>query len=150
MYRLKFLLAAAVAAFVGFAAASPPAAAQTVGYADAIKILAQSCGQDINTYCKTANIGNFGIQKCLESNASKISATCKADYVRVYELLQKRHAAQEAVPQLCARDAQQLCGLNTPGSVGFQKKGSLFKCLLKAEPSVGNRCNQAITDAGYR
>lgn len=150
MYRLKLIAAAALVALIGLSAAAHRAEAQTVGYADAIRILAKSCGKDIETHCKKANIGNFGIQKCLQANAPKISATCKADYARVYQLLQARHAAQEAVPSLCSRDAQQLCSLTTGGSVGFQQKGALFKCLLKAEPSVSKRCNEAITDAGYR
>ncbi|MEW5421774.1 hypothetical protein [Amorphus sp. 3PC139-8] len=149
MHRLK-LIAAAFAALLALAGTAPQASAQTVGYAEAIRILAQSCGKDIQTYCKNANIGNFGIQKCLQENASKISAQCKVDYVRVYDLLQKRHAAQEAVTQVCNRDAQQLCSLTQGGSVGFVQKGSILKCLLKAQPSVGKRCNQAITDAGYR
>lgn len=149
MHRLTFI-AAAFAVLLGLAATAPQANAQTVGYAEAIRILAQSCGKDIQTYCKTANIGNFGIQKCLQANASKISAQCKVDYVRVYELLQKRHAAQEAVTEICSRDAQQLCSLTRGGSTGFVQKGSILKCLLKAEPSVGKRCNQAITDAGFR
>ena len=36
----------------------PGAYAQTIGFADAIKILNSSCGEDIEKYCKSANIGN--------------------------------------------------------------------------------------------
>ena len=121
-----------------------PAMAQTVGFADAIKILGNSCGKDINTYCKTANLGNNQIGQCLEQNKSKISAQCQADWVKVTALLEARFAAQAAVPKLCDRDIQQRCNLVKPGN------GNVLRCLLKAQKSVGTKCNQAIDAAGYR
>lgn len=147
----RLLAAAALAAFVGLFASAPQASAQTIGYAGAIKILADSCGADINKYCAKANIGNFGIQKCLEANAANVSPQCKVDYVRVYELIKKRHEAQQVVFQLCARDSAQLCSVH--GDTRTQNlagKVPELRCLLKAERSVGKVCNQAITDAGYR
>ncbi len=129
----------------GFLAGSiVPALAQTVGFADAIKILGNSCGKDINTYCKTENLGNNEIGKCLDRNKSKISAQCQADWVKVAGLLEARFAAQAAVPKLCDRDIQQRCNLVKPGN------GNVLRCLLKAQKSVGNKCNQAIDAAGYR
>ncbi|WP_338052222.1 hypothetical protein [Roseibium polysiphoniae] len=121
-----------------------PAAAQTVGFADAIKILGASCGKDINTYCKTANLGNNEIGQCLSQNQSKISAQCAADSITVTALLEARFAAQAAAPKLCDRDAQQYCKLVKPGN------GNVLRCLLKAQPSVSEKCNTAIDLAGYR
>ncbi|WP_349357652.1 cysteine rich repeat-containing protein [Stappia sp.] len=139
--KLVFALALSGAAAL---AAAAPAAAQTVGFADAVKILHSSCGKDIETYCKSVNLGNGRMQQCLADNADKISATCKADYVQVYLSLEARFAAQAAVGQICDRDARQYCSGTKPG------KGHVLTCLLKAEPSVSAACNQAITDAGYR
>lgn len=121
-----------------------PATAETIGFADAIKILSASCGDDIEKYCKNVNLGDGRIQQCLVEHEANVSAQCNADYARVFALLQQRFAAQAAVDQACNRDAQQYCKLTKPG------KGNILKCLLKAEPSVSNKCNQAITDAGYR
>ena len=122
----------------------PGAYAQTIGFADAIKILNSSCGEDIEKYCKSANIGNGRIQKCLAENEARISPRCKADYAGVYFSLQTRLAAQSVVSRICDRDARRLCSGTEPG------KGHVLRCLLKAQPSVSADCNQAIDDAGYR
>lgn len=124
--------------------AAPAAMAQTVGFADAIKILAASCGKDIESYCKTATLANYGIGQCLEQNQSKISQKCNADRVVVASLIQERLAAQAEAPKICNRDAQQYCQGVKPGA------GHLLRCLLKAEPSVSKKCNTAIDLAGYR
>ena len=73
------------------------------------------------------------------------------DYVRVYELIRLRHEAQQAVFQVCSRDAAQLCSVHSNVSTqNFAGKVPVLRCLLTAERSVGKKCNQAITDAGYR
>ena len=136
---LAALMLAGIALTLGAAAH-----AQTVGFADAIKILHSSCGADIEKHCKSVNIGNGRIQQCLAENAERISPQCKADYVGVYLSLEARFAAQSAVSKICDRDARQYCDGVQPG------KGHVLRCLLKAEPSVSEACNQAITDAGYR
>ncbi|WP_417667914.1 hypothetical protein [Roseibium sp.] len=118
--------------------------AQTVGFADAIKILSASCGKDIDTYCKSANLGNNEIGACLDKNQSKISAQCQTDRVRVSALLEARMAAQAAAPKICDADIRQLCKLVKKGS------GHVLRCLLKAERAVSKKCNQAIDFAGYR
>ena len=137
-----FVVLAAVA-LLGISGGSG-AFAQTIGFADAIKVLHSSCGADIEKYCKNVNLGNNRIQQCLQKNEANVSDQCKADYAGVYIMLQKRFAAQEAVTKVCDRDIQQLCKLVKKG------KGHVLNCLLKAEPSVSDKCNQAITDAGYR
>ncbi|WP_208980135.1 cysteine rich repeat-containing protein [Roseibium suaedae] len=118
--------------------------AQTVGFADAIRILSSSCGNDIGKYCKKENLGNNEITQCLQANESKLSQQCRADKDRVGVLLQERFAAQAAVGKTCDRDIQQFCKLVKPGN------GYVLRCILKAKPSVSNACNQAIDLAGYR
>lgn len=138
--RGKFM-ALSTAFFIGLAV---PVTAQTVGFGDAIKILGASCGKDIETYCKKANLGNNEIGKCLEKNQSRVSAQCNADRVKVAALLQARFAAQAAAPKICARDAAQKCKGVKAGS------GFILRCLLKAERTVSKKCNEAIDLAGYR
>lgn len=120
------------------------AQAQTVGFADAISILAVSCGKDIDKHCKSATLANNGIGQCLDKNQAKISQKCNADRAVVAKLIQERLAAQAAAPEICSRDAAQLCQGVKQGA------GHVLRCLLKAQPSVSNKCNTAIDLAGYR
>ncbi len=129
----------------GFLLISAPAAfAQTVGFAEAIKILAASCGKDIGTYCKSASLANNGIGQCLQQNQSKLSQKCNADRAVVAALISERLAAQASVGQICNRDARQYCKGVKEGA------GHILRCLLKAQPSVSAKCNTAIDLAGYR
>lgn len=123
---------------------TPAALAQTVGFAEAIKILSASCGKDIETYCKSATLANNGIGKCLDQNQAKVSQKCNADRAVVVTLIQERLAAQAAAPKICQRDAAQYCKGVKPGA------GHILRCLLKAQRSVSNKCNTAIDLAGYR
>ena len=136
------LFAGAVA--VMMVAAGGPAAAQSIGYAQAIDRLAVSCGKDINTYCKKVNLGGGRVQQCLIQNQAKISAACRSTQVEVAALLQKRAAARNYVLQACDIDIRRLCPGVKPGD------GNLLECFLKVEPSAGPQCRQAVTDAGYR
>lgn len=124
--------------------ASGPAAAQTVGFADAIKILSASCGADIEKYCKSATLANNGIGQCLAQNEAKVSQKCNADRAVVASLIQERLAAQAAAPKICTNDARRLCKGVKEGA------GHVLRCLLKAQRSVGEKCNTAIDLAGYR
>ncbi len=123
---------------------TPAAFAQTVGFAEAIKILSASCGADINKYCKSATLANNGIGQCLDQNQAKVSQKCNADRAVVATLIQERLAAQAAAPKICQRDAAQRCKGVKPGA------GHILRCLLKAQRSVSNKCNTAIDLAGYR
>lgn len=134
----------AIGLLVATTYAGGPARSETIGFAEAIKILADSCGKDIEKYCKDVNLGNNQIQACLQKNEAKVSAGCKADFARVAVLLQARFAAQAAVGEICNRDAQALCQKTKPGS------GHILKCLNIAQRSLSPACDQAIIDAGYR
>jgi len=139
MRRLIFAFTTGV-----FLATAPAAFAQTVGFAEAIKILSVSCGKDIETYCKTATLANNGIGQCLDQNQAKVSQKCNADRAVVVSLIQERLAAQAAAPKICERDAAQRCKGVKPGA------GHILRCLLKAERTVSKKCNTAIDLAGYR
>ena len=139
MRRLIFALTTGA-----FLMGAPAAMSQTVGFADAIKILSASCGQDIEKHCKSATLANNGIGQCLDKNQSKVSQKCNVDRAVVAKLIAARLAAQAAVPQICDRDARQHCGAVKSGS------GRILRCLLKANRVVGEKCNTAIDLAGFR
>ena len=137
----RMFLALSAAFSIGLAM---PAMAQTVGFGDAIKILGASCGKDIQTYCKKANLGDNEITNCLDKNQAKVSDKCNVDRLTVATLLEARFAAQAAVSKICARDAAQKCQGVKAGN------GYILRCLLKAQPTVSAKCNEAIDLAGYR
>ena len=125
-------------------AAPSAASAQTMSFEAAIAILSSSCGKDIDTHCKGVNLGAGRIKSCLFRNQGKVSAQCLSDFARVEGLVQKRAEARVSVLKICDADFRRLCG-------GVQKgDGQVLECMLSAQKGVSARCNQAITDAGYR
>jgi hypothetical protein len=126
------------------AAGAGPGSAQTIGYAQAIDLLAANCGKDIGTYCGKENLGGGRVQRCLAQNQARISNRCKAARIEVEGLLQKRATARAAVLKVCEADIRRLCSGVQAGD------GNLLECFLKAEARANAQCRQAVTDAGYR
>jgi hypothetical protein len=120
-----------------------PASAQTISYSQAVDELAKACGADIGKYCKGINLGN-GMVECMQKNDSRVSQNCKVTFAATMASLNKRAAAQAAVPQICSGDIKRLCKEYDPGN------GRILRCLLKFGDKVDAACNQAITDAGWR
>ncbi|NJL08177.1 MAG: hypothetical protein HC900_07865 [Methylacidiphilales bacterium] len=133
--RRLVILAALTTAF------STPSAAETMSFKEAGAILYRSCGNDIERLCSNQNIGP-GLRDCLLRKAA--SAQCKADIGRVMAGVERRAQARAAVLRVCDADIHRLCGLETRGD------GHILECMIFAERSVSAKCNQAITDAGYK
>ncbi|BCJ90994.1 hypothetical protein IZ6_17290 [Terrihabitans soli] len=140
MPKLKTLIAAML-----FCAVAAPVMAQTISYGEAIDKLVAACGADVDKYCKDVRLGGNRIQDCLSANAG-VSGICKVTLNEVNELLQKRAAAQAAVPQLCKSEAKRLCENFREG------RGRILRCLTREENArnVSKECNTAITNAGWR
>ncbi len=121
-----------------------PTVAQTIGYGEAIRGLTAACGADIEKYCKGVKPGGGAISICLAKN--NISTGCAATFEAAFVLLAKRAAAQEAAPQICEADAKRLCANFREG------RARILRCLIRNDNTrkVSNKCNQAITDAGWR
>jgi hypothetical protein len=125
--------------------AATPAAAETMSFENAVAILAESCGKDIDANCHGLSLDATRLKECLSRNQDSVSPQCRADSVKAFDAIQKRVAARNAVGKLCEREKQKVCA-ETQG-----KPGETIACLLKAPPrgvSVG--CSQALTQAGYR
>jgi hypothetical protein len=123
-----------------------PASAQTIGYGDGIAAVMAACGQDIDTHCKDVRLGSGRIEACLAEHAAEISQQCKTTYVDVFAQLEKRAQAEGTVPELCKADAARLCRNFREG------RARIVRCLTREDNTrrVTNKCNQAITDAGWR
>jgi hypothetical protein len=120
------------------------ASAQTIGFAEAIDRLAAACGADIKKHCKGVPLGDGGVRNCLVRNQAKNAPRCNSTMAEVFRLIEIRLAAQAAVPRICDADIRRLCQGVQPGD------GNLLECGLKARRAVSAKCNQAITDAGWR
>ncbi len=123
-----------------------PGQAQTIGYGEAIRQLTAACGADIEKHCKGVKPGGGAISACLAKNSSRISNGCADTFEAALGLLVKRAAAQDAAPKLCAADAERLCSNFREG------RARVLRCLIRVDNRrrVSNKCNQAITDAGWR
>jgi hypothetical protein len=120
------------------------AQAQTVSYAEAADRLAAACGKDIDEYCKGVNLGSGRMKNCLSQNRDDLSADCKETYTQTFTLIEKRAQARAAVLKLCDVDVRKLCSGVAKGD------GQVLECILTASAGVSRKCNQAITDAGFR
>ncbi len=119
------------------------ATAQTIGYAEAIDQLAQSCGHDIAKFCKNVHLGGGRIQQCLDQHRASVSGSCQASLSNTRTLLQRRAAARVAVPRVCDADIRRMCtGIQTGD-------GNLMECFYKAKRNISAPCQQAVADAGY-
>lgn len=117
--------------------------AQTISYADAMTMLAKDCGADVKKYCRGLNLGNNEIRNCLEGNQGEVSPQCTSTLAAVAVSIERRLAAQASVFKICAGNANQHC----KGVVG---EVHILQCLIKTERIDNAKCNQAITDAGWR
>lgn len=83
------------------------------------------------------------MENCLMGNPA-VSATCKADFARVIAGVRKRAQARVAVLKICDADVRRLCAGVKAGDA------QILNCMLTSRRGVSDKCNQAITDAGYR
>jgi len=117
--------------------------AQTVGYADALGQLGQTCGADIARLCKTVNLGGGRIIQCLNQHSASVSAACKTSIGATTLLLSTRANARAAVMKVCAPNIVRACPDVTPGD------GNLLDCYMKAKHLFSPQCRQTVADAGY-
>ena len=135
-----------VAGLVSVFALQSPSSAATISYAEAARALTAACGADISTYCKGVKPGGNRLQACLVENGGSISGQCRETYNAVFESLAVRAKAQANVPRLCKSDAERVCS-------DFRGGGArILRCLIRKDNvgKVTKKCNQAITDAGWR
>lgn len=141
MDKIKAAIAIMAVAFVALIA--HPAAAQTIGFAEAYDRLAKACGKDIEKLCANAPLGGGAVRSCLDKNQSKVSAGCKAAAAETFMLLAKREAAQANAVKVCGRDISQYCSRVQPHD------GYVLQCLLTSTRVVSADCKQIIVDAGW-
>jgi len=133
----------AVGIFLAASAFGGVANAQTISYADAMTELTRDCGADVKKLCKGVNLGNGQLAGCLEKHQARVSPQCVSTLASVMSSIQKRLAAQANVFKACEANAANHCR-------GVHGEVHILQCLIKTERIDSDRCNQAITDAGWR
>ena len=143
---MRVLNIAFVCSAIMLLSAATGASAQTISYGEAVGQLTAACGADIEKHCKGVKPGGGRMDACLAKNSGKISGACNNTYKAALASLQKRHQAQQAAPQLCAAEIKRLCSNFRQGNA------RILRCLIRQDnvKKVSNKCNQAITDAGWR
>ena len=129
--------------FIIFLIAPPPLAAETMSFAEAAALLAQSCAADIDANCRGVNLDSNRLKECLSRNRDALSPSCVANYLKVFDAIQKRIAARVTVANACTREIVKLCGGST------KETSKSIACLTTAD-GVSPRCIQAMGEAGYR
>jgi hypothetical protein len=119
------------------------AAAETMSFGDSSALIAANCGADIEANCRGVNLDSSRLKECLTRNQDVISPTCKANYLKAFDAIQKRIAARVAVANACQREIVKVCAGST------KETSKSIPCLTTAD-GVSARCQQAIGDAGYR
>lgn len=142
MKRLTALIAGTTALF----AAAVPGSAETISYTEATRTLIAACGSDIGTLCKGVRPGGGRLQICLFEKAAQVSPQCMQTYEAVFASLAARAEAQAAVPELCKYDAERYCDNFRAGNA------RILRCLIRSDNvrKVSRKCNNAITNAGWR
>lgn len=122
-----------------------PIQAQTIGYGEAIQVLASACGSDLEQNCEGVKPGAGALRACLINNQSNVSVNCLATVDITADLLAKRAAAQEAAPGLCANDARRHCSEFREG------RARVLRCLIRPDiyRGVSKKCKTALIDAGW-
>ena len=139
-HRLNWMSAGVVVTLLAWPLQS---AADTISYADTITALAKDCGQDIPQALPRGEPGQWPDLSSSGGTSGERYATCTSTLAAVTASIRVRQEAQASVHKLCAGAAAMHC----KGVVGMN---NVLGCLLKTQRIDGSKCNQAITDAGWR
>ena len=140
----RTILVTIVAASAAISTASHSAPAETTNFESSATILAESCGKDIDDYCRGVNLDPARRKDCLVRNDDSMSPQCKNDYPRAIGAIGQRVAARTTLMKLCNWEMNHLCGEVRQDPVqGLQ-------CLLQSTKKNTPNCNKAIDAAGYR
>jgi hypothetical protein len=120
------------------------ASAQTMSFAQAGALIAQSCGPSIERFCSNVNIGTGEMMPCLERNRNEVPARCFADFQRAQNEINRRLAAQSDIFRICESSTRQFCAGIKPGDT------YILNCLVRSQRVVRPACRQALRDAGWK
>jgi hypothetical protein len=90
-----------------------------------------TCGGDVEKFCKNIKPGAGRISRCLEDHEPQLTPSCRA---RVEEDRAKVRAVIAEFSEACQGDVTQLCPGVAPGG------GRLLKCLIRNDYALSHSC----------
>jgi len=101
----------------------------------------ESCGKEINRFCKSVVAGDGRLLACLYARDKSLSGGCRTAVSSARERLARSYAAAVEAQRVCDPDAKRLCAGMVPGG------GNLTDCLAKARARVSRACNAVLDEA---
>lgn len=92
------------------------------------------CAKDREAYCADVEHGEGRMMKCMQDNADKLSAECKAHQAKAKE-------AMKDVKEACHADAEKFCADVKPG------RGRMMKCMKKHKDELSEACKAEVASA---
>ena len=105
-----------------------------------VKIVADGCKTEIDTYCKGVTPGEGRILACLYAFQDKLSNRCEYALYDAAAQLQQAVVALTYLANECRDDLKAFCSGVKPG------EGRLIDCIEKNKDKISSRCKQAIKD----
>jgi len=144
MKRYAIGLAGLLLVVMGGTVMGGAASAQTMSYAQAGALIAQSCGPSIERFCANVNIGTNEMMPCLRRNQNQVPAQCFSDFQRAQNEIARRLEAQAQVFRVCEASTRQLCAGVQPGSA------HILNCLNRSQRALQASCRRTLADAGWQ
>jgi hypothetical protein len=137
-------VAAVVAALLLSVLTSSASVAQSPVVAQWKTYVLESCGKELNRFCKSVAAGDGRLLACLYAREKSLSAGCKTAVSAARERLARSYAAMTEAQRVCEPDAKRLCSGVVAGG------GNLTDCLARARARVSRTCNAVLDEALMR
>ena len=122
-----------------FLATMPAVAGQ-----DLVKVVADGCKTELESYCKDVTPGEGRILACLFAHGDKLSGKCEYALYDASVQLERAVAALGYVANECADDLDKYCSGVAAG------EGRLLDCIEKNDKNVSSRCKDAMKEVGLK
>ena len=111
---------------------------------DLVKVVADGCKTDLESYCKDVTPGEGRILACLFAHGDKLSGKCEYALYDASVQLERAVAALGYVANECADDLNKYCSGVAAG------EGRLLDCIEKNDKKVSSRCKDAMKEVGLK
>ena len=113
--------------------------------------LKTDCAEDVNNVCMWSNLKEDGSQtldsailRCLVSKSEQVRPQCKQTLQQRVLYLLRNYQQGNPATQVCDKDVKRLCHVS-PNLAGLVEVGSIYKCLLKNQDTIGGDCFFVLT-----
>lgn len=100
--------------------------------------LFEACKTDLTDFCKDVTPGHGRISACLYSHEDKLSESCDAAMVDVFDMTDNFYELVRFATQECRADIEKHCAGTKMGG------GRIYSCLKKQEKDLEPACAEAM------